>query len=293
MYPQTGVFLVATFINGLKVTWPSSVQKDELKINLEEHEYEKEDKKFSVTERDMLVQMLFDASISASDFQAFQLNTTPRQKALLMIAAKEAKLNHHKLSIFARASAKIPKSWVDRIAALNHTKIHTYMFSGSVIHQDVRRNRKWLLPFVQRYFGSHDYYRATDAQKTRYHPVGAFDYTLLSRAGFRPKNCGAECYRFDAEYWESMTQSKFALCPGGDQPYSYRFYETMLAQSIPVIDATTTDLNFEKMKSQRWMQRIGYKHMTTKDHTWDAEVVKQNYNKFIKYQTFMTGDNTP
>ena len=32
-------------------------------------------------------------------------------------------------------------------------------------------------------------------------------------------------------YFETMTQSKFVLCPAGDAPWSFRFYETIMCHS--------------------------------------------------------------
>jgi len=34
-----------------------------------------------------------------------------------------------------------------------------------------------------------------------------------------------------------MCQSKFILCPGGDAPWSFRFYETLMCQSIPIVES--------------------------------------------------------
>ena len=32
-----------------------------------------------------------------------------------------------------------------------------------------------------------------------------------------------------------MASSKFVLCPAGDAPWSFRFYETIMCQSIPIV----------------------------------------------------------
>jgi hypothetical protein len=37
------------------------------------------------------------------------------------------------------------------------------------------------------------------------------------------------------EYFEKMCQSKFVLCPAGDAPWSFRFYEVLMCKSIPIV----------------------------------------------------------
>jgi hypothetical protein len=34
-----------------------------------------------------------------------------------------------------------------------------------------------------------------------------------------------------------MTQSKFVLCPQGDNPWSFRFYEVLMCKSIPIVES--------------------------------------------------------
>jgi len=38
-------------------------------------------------------------------------------------------------------------------------------------------------------------------------------------------------------YFEKMCQSKFILCPAGDEPWSFRFYETLMCKSIPIVES--------------------------------------------------------
>jgi hypothetical protein len=33
-----------------------------------------------------------------------------------------------------------------------------------------------------------------------------------------------------------MCQSKYVLCPGGDAPWSFRFYEILMCKSIPIVE---------------------------------------------------------
>jgi hypothetical protein len=39
------------------------------------------------------------------------------------------------------------------------------------------------------------------------------------------------------EYFEKMCQSKFVLCPAGDAPWSFRFYEVLMCKSIPIVES--------------------------------------------------------
>jgi hypothetical protein len=38
-------------------------------------------------------------------------------------------------------------------------------------------------------------------------------------------------------YFETMCQSKYVLCPAGDSPWSFRFYETLMCKSIPIVES--------------------------------------------------------
>ena len=38
-------------------------------------------------------------------------------------------------------------------------------------------------------------------------------------------------------YFEKMCKSKFVLCPAGDAPWSFRFYEVLMCKSIPMVES--------------------------------------------------------
>ena len=42
---------------------------------------------------------------------------------------------------------------------------------------------------------------------------------------------------FDPDYWEILHRSHAVYCPAGDFGWTYRFYESMLAGALPVLDA--------------------------------------------------------
>ena len=39
----------------------------------------------------------------------------------------------------------------------------------------------------------------------------------------------------DIYYFETMCQSKYILCPAGDTSWSFRFYECLLCESLPIV----------------------------------------------------------
>ncbi|HEY4247090.1 MAG TPA: exostosin family protein [Lacunisphaera sp.] len=41
---------------------------------------------------------------------------------------------------------------------------------------------------------------------------------------------------WDEEYFRILASSQFVLCPGGDYPWSYRFFESILCGAIPIIE---------------------------------------------------------
>lgn len=246
-------------------------------------------------EAEFLGNELVKKKINKKDYKEVSMSSlshmTGRQRAMWMLAAKEERDagNHIKPSRFARSIPKIPRSYVEAINNLDHTHIHNFMFSGSVLHKDLG-NRKWLKDFVAKNFNTTDYYRATDAGK-KYEKIGAYDHSD-DKTGYRPKDHGVLTFEYDSSYWKAMTQSNFVVCPGGDAPWSYRFYETFVTKAIPVINSRDTDWKPRITTSE--IDKIGYEYKTTKDDLkYDAAMAERNYAKFMKYQTWIEGDNNP
>jgi len=195
-----------------------------------------------------------------------------------------------KVSLYGFNTCKYPRSWVKTILAMNHEKNFKYMFSGSFVHLD--KFRKWLPDFVKTRFGPEDYFRATDATP-KWQSMGAFDRSNASASGYRPKSSCKGCQKFDESYWVNMVQSKFIMAPGGDAPYSFRFYESALAGSIPIIHDVKTDWSPTGFIGDN-LKNIGYQYlMTTDAHEFDQRVADLNLKKFLRYQTFIYGDNDP
>jgi hypothetical protein len=80
---------------------------------------------------------------------------------------------------------------------------------------------------------------------------------------------------FDKEYFEIISRSKFTLCPVGDFDWTYRFFESILAGSIPVV---------EKIDST--MQGFKF-YLKTDEHMFKNEYINFNLGKFLLENTFI------
>ena len=106
----------------------------------------------------------------------------------------------------------------------------------------VRRlvNRAWILAFADAHFTHESFLQLSDFGPSRpssqYTPRGVYDHTL-ARDNFQPKLMPSLQGRdaFDAEYFSTMAQCRFCLCPAGDLPFSMRFYEALMADCLPVV----------------------------------------------------------
>jgi len=251
-----------------------------------------------------LMTALKKAGLSPDEYQNLYMETgilynmTGHMKTLHALAIKEElalgnDYGRGKISDFGNAIPKYPRSWVNAILKMNDTKKYRYMFSGSVTKGKVLKHRKWLTLWVKEHFSDEDYFRATDASANSHKPWGSYDYTKADTRGFRPKDCGGSCMQLDETYYSQMLQSKFILTPGGDAPYSFRFHEAFLSGSIPIINSIDGD--YMPRHSTKWVTMVQYDFKMTSDfpHTFDPAVAKRNQKKFIRYQTFLEGDNDP
>ena len=49
-------------------------------------------------------------------------------------------------------------------------------------------------------------------------------------------------FQFDEDYWSQLVSAEFALAPSGDCPWSYRFFEAIIAGAIPVLHDEDPDV---------------------------------------------------
>ena len=144
-------------------------------------------------------------------------------------------------------------------------------FSGHV----AASMRRWVLPFVERYFTAESVLVDTSAEDAAtYAPLGAFDKTVAGGklAGFRPMtvewvsafgNRSVQTCRkatCDPSYYETLARSRFTLAPAGDMPWSTRFFEAIMAGSVPVVSSEDhAGRNAEE-------KALGYKYLLVSEY---------------------------
>jgi Exostosin family len=190
------------------------------------------------------------------------------------------------ITAFDHQKALFPRRFYVPIEGFDHTKIFDLCFIGAYrVDAATAARRAWLIDFIRERFSDRSYLQFTDSEtKKDYVPMGAFDFTL-QRTGFVPKEVPLEQRNFfDEHYYRVMCQSEFTLCPGGDLPWSMRFYEAMMCKSIPVLQ------NRMHHRSLREALR-GYKFYTRSDRLiYKPEWVEHNYELFLKHHTLSRRD---
>mmetsp|Transcript_150524 Transcript_150524/g.481838 ORF Transcript_150524/g.481838 Transcript_150524/m.481838 type:complete len:323 (+) Transcript_150524:77-1045(+) len=237
--------------------------------------------------------------------EQFYSGLSARAQEVWNLALEESGLDAHDVSDYACNVPKMPWSWVEQIQAMDHMKSHTYNFQGSymfsLVHQqmgDIRPQycaRDWLLDFVKENFTDIDLLKISDITEG-YQPLGPYDKSTLGDFdSHHPNRTDPHYYAtYDASYFGEMAASNFTLCPGGDRPWSMRFYEAIAAGSIPIINSARVALDTGAM--DMWaLWEIPYKYYTLSDGeplVYRQDWVDHNMELFIKYQTFHQGDNT-
>ena len=179
--------------------------------------------------------------------------------------------------------ATFPKSFYKKIEKMNCTKIYDYTFIGG-------------LKVIRQNFTKNSYLEFTDENtKKNWITLGEFDHTLTEK-GFNPKEFGMKSLSagvplrtvyhslgyFDRQYYQRMCQSKFVLTPAGDMPWSKRFYEALMTKAIPIVK-----YNYETYRSEAEM-KLDYKYfLWNETANYQEEIVRHNYNLFLKYHPFM------
>lgn len=158
---------------------------------------------------------------------------------------------------------------------------YDYVFIGSI--QSNRSARQWVIEFAKQHFTEHSLFINTD--KGEWVSLGVFDKTYLQE-GYSPKSeedtqSRSTQFRIiddNKMYFESLASSKFSLCPAGDQPWSFRFYETLMCGSIPIVES------YHHTYRTAYESNIPYKYLLyNKPHIYDIEYIAENYNLFSKY----------
>jgi len=202
-------------------------------------------------------------------------------------------------SRFAEQMVKIPRALVSMAKSLNHTKRRQFSYQGAMdfAHPSKMEGRRWVMHFAKANFADDDHLRLTDAGSRRaYYPLGKFDVSLNAKEPTQQppvNNTGPFDIKFDSDYFGTMATSKFTLCPAGDPAsdhgWSERAWEAAMMRSICVIRSLDQDVNGNDL-----LCRIPFKYYTVNSNmTYRKDVADWNYNTFIKYQTFIKGDNEP
>ena len=185
--------------------------------------------------------------------------------------------------------AILPKSFWKRCKEeIGFEKTRDYCFVGAwKVDPPSEQVRAWVYDFAEEFFTSSSYLQFTDTiTKKDYKPIGDFDHTLTSKWGHVQKELDESkdahiINSFDQNYYTVMCQSKFALCPAGDAPWSMRMYEALMCKAIPIV-------MHEKETFRTWEEyQLGYKfYYPDEDLVYREDWVEHNYNLFMKYHTF-------
>ncbi|KAH8097358.1 potassium channel [Aureococcus anophagefferens] len=133
------------------------------------------------------------------------------------------------------------------------------------------RMRAWVLPFVKRYFTADSVLLDTSVKDAATHvPLGAYDRSVGgdgALAGFRPialnfTTGATTCKKAtcDPAYYEKLARSRFTLAPAGDMPWSLRFFEAVMAGSVPILSSK------EHAGRNHAEKTLGYKYLLVSEY---------------------------
>jgi hypothetical protein len=133
------------------------------------------------------------------------------------------------------------KKYYEDICNLNNEKIYDYCFIGSLAASTARR--EWVVKFAKEKFTNNSIFVNTD-NDVNWKLLGSFDKSN-EKIGFCPRAQSDHQSRTvqlrkvheNLFYFQTMCQSKYILCPAGDSSWSFRFYETLLCSSIPIVES--------------------------------------------------------
>jgi hypothetical protein len=181
-----------------------------------------------------------------------------------------------------------PRSYVERVASMNHTKTIRMNFVGAVFNEEVADHRRWVVDLAASQFGDDDYFCATDlTEEYGYSRLGTFDKTIENlrsddRRFVPTKADPADRTVFDDVYFETLSQSMFTLCPRGDLPWSMRFFEAIMCGSIPIVE---DELHTGRNALER---TIGYRfYLQDEALEYREDWVTENYERFVSRQTLL------
>lgn len=171
--------------------------------------------------------------------------------------------------------------YYNEINSLDNEKLYDYCFLGSIDSNP--RARQWVIEFAKKHFTSDSVFINTD-QKSDWKLLGTFDYSDRS-TGYKPRSMPdnqSKCVQYrvvqeNVDYFKTMRQSKYVLCPAGDAPWSFRFYEVLMCKSIPIVES------WHHTYRTRQEADIKYKYVLHQDI--ETELGRLNYDEYVNENT--------
>jgi len=216
---------------------------------------------------------------------------------------EEALIENNLYSKYASSCPQVAlfsKKYYNEINDLDHNKVYDYCFIGSI--NDCYEKRIWVINFVKKYFTSNSIFINT-YNDPNWKLLGDYDKSNKN-LGFNPKkminNQSKKAqYRVIEEnkfYFQTMCQSKFVLCPSGDGPWSFRFYETLMCKSIPIVETYHHTYRTKEESKIKYQYILSNNIEQNKEIPYDDLVNKNTliFNKFHlldKYQKFFNIPN--
>ena len=180
------------------------------------------------------------------------------------------------------------KKYYNEIKDLNHSNKYDYCFIGSI--NSCRERREWVIQFAKTHFTKDSIFINTD-NNSNWELLGEYDLSKNNNLFFCPKEQQDYLskhvqYREVHEnipYFEAMCQSKYCLCPAGDSPWSFRFYEVLMCGSIPIVESwhhTYRTIEESKIK----YNYVLHDHITR--HVFDTNIIDHNTEIFETHHLF-------
>lgn len=160
---------------------------------------------------------------------------------------------------------KWPQAFLQAVEAqLSAERPIDFNFIGAISGDTTTEaRRRWVLEFASKRFTNASVFVDTTPRSTdsRYMPLGVWDRTLAHHR-YRPKDLqhsqqrgGCARIACDVGYLGVLARSRYTLAPAGDQPWSHRYFEAVMAGSIPVVE---THLHAGRTAAER---ALGYHHL--------------------------------
>jgi len=251
----------------------------------------------SVWDRESYIKIYSKSYIDSLMYQQLELDLGPMQhynclKYHYEEAIEEIEQNvqtFKQLTSINPPVAKFSRSYYQSILNLNPDgeKIYDFCFIGSI--ESNHTTRQWVIDFAKEHFTIDSVFVCTDPE---HQSLGPFDKTNdpLFKGWYNPKrnhdNGSKQVqYRVVSEnemYFKTMSQSKYILCPAGDSSWSFRFYETLMCKSTPIVESWHhTYRTVEESKiGYRYINASLFKNSTNTNYN---QIVLSNTKLFEKH----------